>query len=412
MYEVNFDALVGPTHNYAGLSYGNLASMSFKGTPSYPKEAALQGLKKMKLLADLGLKQAVLPPQERPLIGVLRSFGFEGSDEAVLKKAFEEEPILLFAVSSSSFMWAANTATVTPSYDSQDGKVHMTIANLNNRFHRSLEAPFSYALFKKIFPSFTIHPPLHNIGDEGAANHTRFCQNYDSVGVHLFVYGQKWFDDKGKTLFPARSALEASRAIVRRHKIDPAKVVFAEQNPSIIEKGVFHNDVISVGNKNLFLCHELAFTDTEKVIEELQSKIDLKVILIKEKELPVEKAVQSYLFNSQIVTACGKTILLAPIEAKELKLKLPFDEIFYVDLRQSMQNGGGPACLRLRVVLSEKELRQVHQPLFLDAKLYAALTSWIEKYYREKLTAQDLATIELYQESQEALAALQNILHL
>ena len=26
-YEVNFDGLVGPTHNYAGLSYGNVASL-------------------------------------------------------------------------------------------------------------------------------------------------------------------------------------------------------------------------------------------------------------------------------------------------------------------------------------------------------------------------------------------------
>lgn len=412
MYEVNFDALVGPTHNYAGLSYGNIASMGHKGTISHPKQAALQGLKKMKLLADLGLKQAVLPPQERPLLTVLRSFGFAGDDSQVLQKAYKQAPLLLFSASSSSNMWAANTATVTPSRDALDGRVHMTIANLNNRFHRSLEAPLSFALFKKIFPTFVIHPPLHNIGDEGAANHTRFCNEYAAEGIHLFVYGQKWFEEKGKTLFPARAALESAEAIVRSHKIDPKNVVFAEQNPAVIEKGVFHNDVIAVGNQNLFFCHELAYTNTTRVLEELQSKIKLNVILIKEKQLPVEEAVRSYLFNSQIIKADNKTILVAPIEAKGLKLDLPFDEIFYVDLRQSMQNGGGPACLRLRVVLTEKELSEVHPYLFLDNALYQALTNWVEKHYRDNLYPEDLATIELYHESLMAIEALNKILRL
>ena len=73
--EVNFDGLVGPTHNYGGLSWGNIASQRHGGDVSNPKSAALQGLGKMKLLADLGVGQAVLPPHERPDIAALRGLG-------------------------------------------------------------------------------------------------------------------------------------------------------------------------------------------------------------------------------------------------------------------------------------------------------------------------------------------------
>ncbi len=86
--EVNFDGIVGPTHNYAGLAHGNLASQKFKKTVSNPRAAALEGLAKMKKLAELGVMQAVLPPQDRPAISVLRGLGLSGSDAAVLEKAW------------------------------------------------------------------------------------------------------------------------------------------------------------------------------------------------------------------------------------------------------------------------------------------------------------------------------------
>lgn len=60
-YEVNFDGLVGLTHHYAGLSFGNEASTRHQNTLSNPRLAAKQGLLKMKALADLGYKQGVLP---------------------------------------------------------------------------------------------------------------------------------------------------------------------------------------------------------------------------------------------------------------------------------------------------------------------------------------------------------------
>ncbi|MFI5381031.1 MAG: N-succinylarginine dihydrolase, partial [Tepidisphaerales bacterium] len=162
-HEVNFDGIVGPTHNYAGLAWGNLASQEHGGSVSNPRAAALEGLAKMKLLADLGLKQAVLPPQERPDLEALRRLGFSGSDGQILERVHTADPILLAACSSASSMWAANAATVSPSADTADQRVHFTPANLVSQLHRSLEAQPTSIILKRIFQDdgcFVHHPPL------------------------------------------------------------------------------------------------------------------------------------------------------------------------------------------------------------------------------------------------------------
>lgn len=172
-WEVNFDGLVGLTHHYAGLSFGNEASTSHRFQVSNPRLAAKQGLLKMKALADLGFPQAVIPPHERPFIPVLRQLGFSGSDEQVLEKVARQAPHWLSSVSSASPMWVANAATIAPSADTLDGKVHLTVANLNNKFHRSLEAPVTESLLKAIFndeEKFSVHsalPQVALLGDEG-----------------------------------------------------------------------------------------------------------------------------------------------------------------------------------------------------------------------------------------------------
>ena len=97
--EANFDGLVGPTHNYAGLSWGNVASRSNVHAQSNPREAALQGLAKMKRLADRGYVQGILPPHERPHLPTLRRLGFSGPDAAVLATVTGQAPELLAAVS-------------------------------------------------------------------------------------------------------------------------------------------------------------------------------------------------------------------------------------------------------------------------------------------------------------------------
>ncbi|MGL4748830.1 MAG: N-succinylarginine dihydrolase, partial [Shewanella sp.] len=266
-FEANFDGLVGPTHNYAGLSFGNVASLNNAALVSNPKAAAKQGLQKAKALADLGMIQGILAPQERPDLNTLRRIGFSGSDAEVLRQAAKTAPALLNACCSASSMWTANAATVSPSADTRDGKLHFTPANLVDKLHRSIEPITTGRILTATFndPHYFHHHnhlPEHNsFGDEGAANHTRLCQEYGHAGVELFVYGQEATNPHApKPLkFPARQTLEASMAIARLHQLEAENCVFIQQNPDVIDQGVFHNDVIAVGNQNVLFYHEQAF---------------------------------------------------------------------------------------------------------------------------------------------------------
>ncbi|MFZ0564905.1 MAG: N-succinylarginine dihydrolase, partial [Chlamydiales bacterium] len=350
--EINFDGIVGPTHHHAGSSLGNIPSMKHEGEVAHPKEAALQGLKKMKLLMDLGVPQAVLPPQERPSIPLLRAFGFRGSDKEIIEKAGREAPPILRAVTATASMWAANIATASASIDTFDNKLHITVANQLNRFHRSIESEETLRLFQLIFPGFTIHPPLPkggDLGDEGTANQTRFCRSHGEKGVYLFVYGKELLDTTPRK-FPARQALEASQAVARQHGLPPIQSCFAQQNPEMIDLGVFHNDLISTGHRNIFLYHEHAFVKAEQTIQMLQEKVEkvckcpLQAIEVTEEMLPAQRAIESYLFNSQLVTLPDDSIaMIAEDQCRALSLDwIPFP-IYYCDLKQSMMGGGGPA---------------------------------------------------------------------
>ena len=433
--EVNFDGLVGPTHNYGGLAFGNLASEQNVDVASSPKAAAKQGLRKMRAVRDLGVLQAVLPPQERPAVHVLRALGFRGRDDEVLCKARAQAPRLLVACSSASSMWAANAATVTPSADANDGRVHFTPANLRTNLHRAIETPQTARTLRAIFSDprhFTHHDPLlgaEELGDEGAANHTRLCGRHEEPGVHLFVFGSHGFEqDLSRPVFyPTRQTFEASQAVSHLHQLRPSRVVFARQHPSAIDSGVFHNDVIAVGNQNVLLLHEQAFVDQRAVEDELREKLggtDLRWIEATRAQISVEEAVRSYLFNSQLLTLpTGKMALLVPVECSEsteawaflqelLEVEEVVDRIEVVDLRQSMKNGGGPACLRLRIVLSEDELGEVSDSVFLDHRLFTALDAWIETHYRDRLTPDDLSDPKLLDESRVALDELTQLLAL
>jgi succinylarginine dihydrolase len=190
--EFNFDGLVGPTHNYGGLSLGNVASMAHEGKASNPKLAALEGLQKMRFVHALGIGQAVLPPHDRPSLGTLRRLGFSGSDEEMLAAVAESSELLIRLVSSGAAMWTANAATVAPSCDTADGRLHVTPANLHELFHRSIEADVTKRIFERIFANpeqFVVHPPLPgggHLADEGAANHTRLS-GPEGPAAHLFA---------------------------------------------------------------------------------------------------------------------------------------------------------------------------------------------------------------------------------
>ena len=435
--EINYDGLVGYSHNYAGLSYGNVASMGNKALVSNPKEAVLQGLTKMKTLMELGYKQGVFAPQERPDIQALRGLGFSGTDAQVLDSAYRKAPEMFAACCSASSMWTANAATTCASIDSSTGKVHFTAANLANKFHRAIEHPTTTRLLKGMFPgdAFVHHaalPSSGTTGDEGAANHTRFFAKEDEPGFHFFVYGIAALQDgKGPKpeKFPARHSLESSEAIARRHGLSPSHCFFAQQNPLVIDAGAFHNDVVSVGNKNVIFYHELSFLEATafaKLGEKFKAAcgIDLVGVMVKDSEVPIKDAVKSYLFNSQLLTRPGGgMVLIAPTDCettptvkayleKLLKSNAPIKEVRYFNLRQSMQNGGGPACLRFRVELNEKEMKLANQNCLMTPALFTKLEAWANANYRDELHLHELADPKFLTEGRKALDELTQILGL
>lgn len=404
--EVNLDGLVGPTHNYAGLSHGNVASEKFAKSVSNPKEAALQGLRKMKFVHDLGLPQIVMPPQRRPALAVLKQLGYNSLADV--------PTLLLNQLFSASCMWTANAATVSPSADSADGKVHFTPANLVSNFHRSMEVDTTASYLKQIFKGdrFVHHAPLpkqNNYADEGAANHMRLCNAYGEKGTQIFVYGG------AAKKYPARQTEASVHALARLHKLDATRVVVLEQSAEAIDAGVFHNDVIAMSNGPLFIYHEKAYTQVD------EKAVGYTPIRITEKELPIADAVSTYFFNSQLITLPdGKMVVVAPAECEEnINSRACFSKIVenghihkvhYLDVRESMKNGGGPACLRLRVVLNAQEREQVHTGVWLNDTLYASLCKWIETHYRDRISPDDLRDPTLADEAGKAMDALSKLL--
>lgn len=429
--EVNFDGLVGLTHHYAGLSFGNEASTKHRFQVSNPRLAAKQGLLKMKALADAGFPQAVIPPQERPNVAVLRQLGFSGSDEQVVEKAGSQAPQLLSAASSASSMWVANAATVAPSADTLDGKVHLTVANLNNKFHRATEAVTTERLLRAIFPGethFCVHEALPQVGmfgDEGAANHNRLGGDYGEPGTQLFIYGRDEFARHAPSHYPARQTLAASQAVARLNQVNPGQLLFARQNPAVIDQGVFHNDVIAVSNRQVLFCHEHAFVEQASLLACLHERVaGFMPLEVPESAVTVKEAVESYLFNSQLLSRDdGSMMLVLPQECREnervwrylnqlVQEDNPISELRVFDLRESMANGGGPACLRLRVVLTPEEMHAVNPAVMMNDTLFNRLNDWVDRYYRDRLTQADLVDPQLLREGREALEALSVILQL
>jgi succinylarginine dihydrolase len=433
-HEVNFDGIVGPTHNYAGLAFGNLAAMKNKGRKSNPKMAALEGLAKMKFLLDLGIKQAVLPPHERPDTRALRQLGFTGSDADILAAARKNAPHILAACSSASAMWTANAATISPSTDTLDGRVHITPANLVSQLHRSFETATTARVLKTIFADefhFAHHAPLPaalSMADEGAANHMRLAQAGLDRGLQIFVHGRHALAIKENTTnrFAPRQTLEASESVARSHSLN-APPIFLRQNPAAIDAGAFHNDVVAVAHENVLLYHPQAWANGAAAVQTIRRRakamgMELVSIEINARQISLSDAIKSYLFNSQIVTLPdGSMALIAPAECRRVpsarrfldwlpNAGTPIRRVHFVPVRQSMRNGGGPACLRLRVVLNDRELARTHSGVLLTSSLYDHLTAWVNRHYRDQLAPDDLADPSLLEESRRALDELSRIL--
>ena len=433
--EMNFDGLVGPSHNYAGLSHGNIASSKHKGAAANPKAAALQGLAKMRKLLDLGLPQAVLPPQDRPYIPGLRALGFSGTDAGVLEAAFKQDPALVANYSSASCMWTANAATVTPAADSADGRVHFTPANLTAMPHRALEDGQTHRALSMIFADaqhFKVHAPLAHtplLGDEGAANHNRLCASHRDAGVELFVYGRDALGPRTELKFPGRQTRQASEAAARLHGLTSTNSVFHPQSATAINAGAFHNDVVCVSNETVLFFHENAFDDPqalEKIVTEKAKAFGFapQFIMAPADKVPLKDVISSYLFNSQLVTLpAGGMALILPTQVEEtpstkafvddvLAGDNPIRQAHYLDLRQSMSNGGGPACLRLRVVLNAAQQRAVHSGVIMTEAKISALENWVKIHYRDRLTLKDLGDAAFLNETRAALDALTQLLDL
>ncbi|MEA3047646.1 MAG: succinylarginine dihydrolase, partial [Sphingomonadales bacterium] len=407
----NFDGIVGPSHNYAGLSLGNLAATANAGSTAFPRAAALQGVDKMRHNLGLGLTQGILLPHARPNRGWLAALGTDP----------EHAPAPLRAAAfSASAMWAANAATISPAPDSADGRCHLTIANLRTMAHRSHEWPATLAQLELAFADarrFAVHPPVPaTFGDEGAANHMRMAARHDGPGVEIFVYGLSG------GLFPARQHEEASRAIARRHGLDPARTLFVRQSPEAIAAGAFHNDVVAVANERVLFAHEQAFADTQAFHADLRRLLpEAEIVEVPAALVSLEDAIKSYLFNAQLVTLPGGAMaLILPEEARETPAVWawleamaagngPIRQLRVVDVRQSMANGGGPACLRLRVVADPAHV----DPRFLvDAAKLDRIADCIAAHWPERIAPADLADPALGERTGRARAALLDLLDL
>jgi succinylarginine dihydrolase len=400
--EINFDGLIGPSHNYAGLSLGNLASAKNAGGTSQPRAAALQGIAKMRANLALGLTQGILLPQCRPNRDWLQALGC--TPEAA-------EPGLLANALSASSMWAANAATVSPAADTEDGKCHLTVANLVTMPHRSHEWPGTLAQLRLAFadPGFAVHGPIPApFGDEGAANHMRLAAAHDTPGVEIFVYGVTGGP------FPARQHIQASKAVARVHGV--SRALFVQQSDEAIAAGAFHNDVVAVANEHVLFAHELAFAEKASFYRDLHALLpQVEIIEVPASAVGLADAIQSYLFNAQLVTLPdGGMALILPTEAQDnvrvwgwlqemVAGNGPIRRLIPVDVRQSMANGGGPACLRLRVVCDPAAV----DPRFLvENDVLDIVGEIVSTHWPETIAPDQLADPELWHRIGAARAAL------
>ena len=406
--EINFDGLIGPSHNYAGLSLGNLASAKNAGGVSHPRAAALQGIAKMRANLALGLVQGIFLPHDRPDRAWLAQLGAIPS---------EATPELLANAMSASSMWAANAATVSPAPDTGDGTCHLSVANLVTMPHRSHEWQGTLAQLKIAFanPSFTVHGPIPApFGDEGAANHMRLCADHRTAGIEIFVYGRSGGP------FPARQHVEASKAVARIHGVNQA--LFVQQSEAAIAAGAFHNDVVAVANERVLFAHELAFADKDAFYADLRAALpQVEIVEVPNAAVSLADAIQSYLFNAQLVTLPdGGMALILPTECQDnasvwawlegmIAGNGPIRRLIPVDVRQSMANGGGPACLRLRVVCDPATV----DPRFLvDAAKLDLVAGIVEAHWPEAIAPADLTNQAQWDAIAAARGALLTVLEL
>jgi succinylarginine dihydrolase len=216
--------------------------------------------------------------------------------------------------------------------------------------------------------------------------------------------------------FPARQHIEASRAIARLHRLDPERVVFAQQSEEAIAAGAFHNDVVAVANERVLFAHEQAFADKAALIGTLERLVPgFEYVEVPAAAVPLADAVKSYLFNAQLVTPPdGQPTLIVPGETRDTPSVWswieryragngPIRRVEVVDVRQSMANGGGPACLRLRVVADPA---QVDPRFIVDDGRLDLVAGVVRRHWPEQIHNADLQQPVLIADVERARSAL------
>ena len=436
--EISFEGIPGPSHSFGGLAYGDFAAMASAGKKSNPRMAAKQCIQKIRLLVERGVPVIILPPHERPALWFLRNIGYRGEDSQILQTVTESATWLLPVIYSSSGMWCANAATVIPSADAADALCHVVVANLAANLHRSLEPQFVLKVLQRILPEsagFDVQPCIPgnvNLWDEGAANHLRVAQ--DGTGLHIFMYGRKAGKSFARLLqnrhhILGRQTDEASLAVARLGHLPSGRILLAQQNQSVIDQGVFHNDVICMSAGMTLIVHEHAVHGWPQFRQELQRRAaalnlgDLNLIELKDKEISVKECVRTYLFNSQLVQLPDRKLLIvcpagcqrskqAAVALKKIQSAMgPALTTEFIDLSESLANGGGPACLRLRVRVTEKQLQAVSRLAFIASpELLDRLETTIDRRYRDDLMLSEFRDPAFAQECLRTLDEVSRLL--
>jgi succinylarginine dihydrolase len=429
LVEVNVDRIVAPTHHHGGLGVANRAAWRNRHLVSSPRAAALQCIRKMRLAADAGAVQLALPPNPRPDRAVLARMGVSSS-----RLADADVRDLVAASSSSASMWVANSATFTSSIEAADGRPHLTPANLVSSFHRASEVRHTTRLLRRVFDParFVHHPALPGsmaVRDEGSANHFCLARGPSRRGVHLFVFGARVLGEPAAAGEHARQTHEASAAIARLHRLDPQRTVFGQESRRAMAAGAFHADLVMLACGEILFLHEDSLADRETVEAELTRKYreatgrQLHPLVVPRSTLTLEQAIDSYVFNSQVVEASsGRRLLLAPTQTETMPaarqalrtlVEHPasaIDGLHFVELTESMNNGGGPACLRLRLALTPAEVASLPPRMRIDSERCRELEAWVERSYRSELSIEDLGSAALVDECKRAQIGVAKIL--
>ncbi|RAP29346.1 succinylarginine dihydrolase [Candidatus Marinamargulisbacteria bacterium SCGC AG-414-C22] len=421
-----FDAVIGPTYHFGGLSFGNTHSMSHQQQRSYPKKTALEGLHKMQRVSQLGFKQYVLPPQPRQFLSLLKAFGLVGDSTTEIQQFYHDYPKQFSAIFSASAAWVANAFIATPSCDTASQRVHITPANLVSNDHRKLELCYTTQQLQQLFLDsdfFKVNQAVkQSCPDEGAANMIRLGTL--TQGFYLFVYNVSQ-QDPCHTRFPGRQSKEALSFIVKKHGINADRVCYLQQSFRAVDAGVFHNDVIAFGDQDVLVVHEHAYEDQSRMLGMLQDYYNrfyekpLTIVEIAEKDLSLATAVTTYFFNSQFVKCPNDSyVLICPDTCKEdasiqrvitllsAQLQAPL-QVTYVSVSESLQNGGGPACLRGFVALTDSERHAMNSVYEFTPQCAEKLISFVQSHYPTTLDCADLCDVGMIQECQDIVNQLQ-----